>query len=71
MREQINKQKMAFKKQRAKTRMFKKIKTMSKLFSEETIVEGDEELSEIKEDEDDLKDFGVHHVGGRVITIDH
>jgi hypothetical protein len=51
--------------------MFKKIKTISKLFSEEAVPDEDEELSEIKEDEDDLEEFGVHHVGGRVITIDH
>ena len=73
MREQINKQKMAFKKQRAQTRMFKKIKTLSKLFSEETqkAEEPEDALSEIKEDSDDLEEIGVHHVGGRVITIDH
>ena len=38
IREQINKQKMAFRKKRAETRMFSKIKTMSRLFSEEQVI---------------------------------
>ena len=71
VREQINKQKIAFRKKRAETRMFSKIKTMSKLFSEEQVTQEDEVLSDIKEDEDDLEDMGVHHVNGRVVAIDH
>ena len=71
MREQINKQKSAFKQQKQKTKNFLKLKTKSTIL-EEVFNPVNDELSDILEDDDvDLEQVGVHHIAGRVVTIDH
>jgi hypothetical protein len=71
MREQINKQMRAHRNKKKKAlKTTKTFNTDGSIIMEEAVEETGT-LSEIAEDDHDLDTLGVHHVGGRVITIDH